>query len=521
MNLFLFRRAGLFFVFLTLIQGGLLAQDLTPYSPGSVDEAVTADYFESIKSDPLLLAAFLREMPKGADLHNHLSGAIYAESMIAWLAEDGGCIDPVSESAVPCGSSANAIPAKDVMANPVLYRQVVDAWSMRNYELGDKSGHDHFFDTFGKFSYAGSGRLGDKLAEAATHAERDNVIYLELMTTPDGSKVASLGSKVGWKEGFGAMRDALIAGGLRDSIALASKILDAAEARMQQLLDCNSDEPSDACGVQIRYLYQVARGIRPEQVFAQILAGFEMAESDPRVVGFNLVMPEDYLVPLTDFTLHMQIINFLRPLYSKAHVSLHAGELVPGLVSPGELCCHIRQSIELGHAERIGHGVDITFENKPFDLLSLMKERNVMVEICLTSNEVILGVTGKDHPLHLYRNHDVPTALATDDEGVSRIDLTHEFVKAVLEQNMNYHDLKDMARTSLEHAFVPGESIWADAEKYELIDLLGSIRAGWTNRTTEFFDGSEKARLQMQLEDAFERFEDAIAGRVVQIPETR
>jgi adenosine deaminase len=42
-------------------------------------EQRTARYMDSVRSQPPLLLAFLRRMPKGGDLHNHLSGAIYAE----------------------------------------------------------------------------------------------------------------------------------------------------------------------------------------------------------------------------------------------------------------------------------------------------------------------------------------------------------------------------------------------------------------------------------------------------------
>ena len=48
---------------------------------------------ESIKEQPLLLRQFLQRMPKGGDLHNHLSGAVYAESYLRWAAQDGKCID--------------------------------------------------------------------------------------------------------------------------------------------------------------------------------------------------------------------------------------------------------------------------------------------------------------------------------------------------------------------------------------------------------------------------------------------
>ena len=54
-----------------------------------------------------------------------------------------------------------------------------------------------------------------------------------------------------------------------------------------------------------------------------------------------------------------------------------------------------------------------------------MAERNVLVEIALTSNDMILGVSGDDHPLPTYLKYGVPVALATDDEGVSRLSLIH------------------------------------------------------------------------------------------------
>ncbi len=55
-------------------------------------EVATARRLSAIRNQPLLLEAFLREMPKGGDLHNHLSGAIYAESYIRWAAEDKLCL---------------------------------------------------------------------------------------------------------------------------------------------------------------------------------------------------------------------------------------------------------------------------------------------------------------------------------------------------------------------------------------------------------------------------------------------
>jgi hypothetical protein len=89
-----------------------------------------------------------------------------------------------------------------------------------------------------------------------------------------------------------------------------------------------------------------------------------------------------------------------------------------------------------------------------------------MVEINLTSNDGILGIKGPDHPLPFYRKAGVPVALSTDDEGVSRIDLTHEYVRAAQDFNLSYPDLKQMARTGMEHNFLPGKSLWAEEDRF-------------------------------------------------------
>src|SRR6267143_6015503 len=59
----------------------------------SSPEQRTALYFESIRKSPPQELAFLLKMPKGGDLHNHLSGAIYAESYIQWAADNGLCVN--------------------------------------------------------------------------------------------------------------------------------------------------------------------------------------------------------------------------------------------------------------------------------------------------------------------------------------------------------------------------------------------------------------------------------------------
>ncbi len=80
-------------------------------------------------------------------------------------------------------------------------------------------------------------------------------------------------------------------------------------------------------------------------------------------VGMNFVMPEDGYISMRDYTLQMRMLEYLHAVYPKVRITLHAGELAPGLVPPEGLRFHIRQAVEIGHAERIGHGVDVMYED--------------------------------------------------------------------------------------------------------------------------------------------------------------
>ena len=470
--------------------------------------------FDAVRGQHGLLLAFLREMPKGGDLHNHLGGAIYAESLIDFAADDGLCVDRTSSQLIapPCDATCDRFTAKPAVqcahGDQLLYDSIVDAWSMRNWTPGEGSGHDHFFSTFGKFGLAMQNHTGDAFAEAASRAAADHVNLLELMHTADGSQALQLGLGVGWNDDFAAMRGKLMASGMKDVVAATRKKLDSDEEKMRSKLKCGTAGEDPGCRVAVRYLYQVLRGLPKESVFAQILLGFELASADPRFVGFNLVMPEDAYVPMHDFDLHMRIIDYLHGLYPAVHVSLHAGELAMGLVPPEGLRFHIRESIEKGHAERIGHGVAVMDETDSVGLLKEMAARHILVEICLTSNDMILGIGGGEHPFPVYRKYGVPVALATDDEGVSRIDLTNDYVRAVETYDLTYADLKGMARQSLEHSFVPGASLWDD--KFRIQPACASDPRGAepaSKACGEILKSSERARLQWKLEGDFAAFE--------------
>ena len=498
-------------VFVTALALSAWPQKNRAKKPTAVTSAEqrAARYFESVRNQPLLLHAFLQAMPKGGDLHNHLSGAVYAESFIKWAAQDGLCVSTSSLTLVqpPCDPAAFRPPAGAALEDPDLYGRLLDAFSMRQFHPGPESGHDHFFATFGKFGAATNGRTAEMLAEVRSRAAAGHLQYMELMFNPDGGAAGRLGAQLGWNDDLAKMRDQLLAGGLPQIVTGAGKFLDETENKENQGLRCGTPQANPGCFVQVRYLYQVARGVPKAAVFAQILAGFEMASRDPRVVGLNLVMAEDWPVPIRDFNLHMQMLDFLHGLYPKVHITLHAGELTPQLVSPEELF-HIRASILRGHAERIGHGVDVMQESDPEALLHMMAERSVLVEICLTSNDVILNVTGARHPLPMYLRFGVPVALATDDQGVSRGDITQEYQRAAETYGLTYQQLKRFARNSLYYSFLPGQSMWAANKDWKVRQCEHDKPPVRPSPACEdFLSSNEKARMEWVLEKVFSEFE--------------
>lgn len=472
----------------------------------STEASANEDLFESVRRDPLLLRRFLEQMPKGGDLHNHLSGTVYGESYIRYAAADGFCIDTATMGFVTCRKgSATQVPASKALSSTALYTSVLDAMSMRQFRGTDESGHDHFFATFPKFSPVTNKRVPEMVTEIVSRFARENVDYVESLFGQDLGAARELGKTVGPGTPFPQMRDQLLKKGVPEVVKKSRSIIDAAEAGMRKELKCGTPDARPGCESTVRYLFEAHRAFARESLFAELLVGFELATVDPRVVGLNVVQPEDWYASMAGFDELMQMFAYLRPLYPNVRVSAHAGELAGGLVPPEGMRNHIRDTVMIAKAERIGHGVDIAREQDALALLRHMADRGIPVEVCLTSNDVILGVTGRNHPLNLYLRSGVPIVLATDDAGVSRVDMTTEWQRAVEEHGVTYEDLKWFARNSIEYSFLEGASLWADRDYEEYAEPCEEDE--WGDACRAFLDANAKARVQMRLERRLRDFE--------------
>ena len=204
----------------------------------------------------------------------------------------------------------------------------------------------------------------------------------------------------------------------------------------------------------LRIQSYVSRNSAASKIFSGLFSAFSASQNSPLVVGVNIVGPENGLVALRDYTLHMQMFHFLKQRFPKVHLSLHAGELALGMVPPEHLQQHIRSAIDIAGAERIGHGVDITQEIDPDQLLVDLKQRNVAIEINLTSNAFILGVQPQAHPITLYLRHRVPIVITSDDSGVSRNNLSNEYFLFASRYKPSYDTLKKVVGDSIRYSFL-------------------------------------------------------------------
>ncbi|CAM5377510.1 adenosine deaminase OS=Streptomyces sp. ACT-1 OX=1609288 GN=SACT1_0809 PE=3 SV=1 [Streptomyces griseus subsp. griseus] len=254
-------------------------------------ERMTDARLDALRNSPARLEEFFGALPKGGDLHNHLSGAVTTEYLIRLAGENGLCID-ATDTAVrpPCGPGTR--PAAEARTDAEFRQRIVRAWSMQDFPA-DQSGHDHFFDTFGKFGEATRDR-GKMLADVANTVVEQNQFYLETLVTPASDSSKKLAESVGYDADLAAFHRKLVAGGKLDAVVTeAVREADAADAQFRETAHCDTGRPDPGCELPVRWISQVSRASSNERVFTQMAVGMRLAERDPRFVAVNLVQPED------------------------------------------------------------------------------------------------------------------------------------------------------------------------------------------------------------------------------------
>ncbi|MFI6926979.1 adenosine deaminase [Nonomuraea spiralis] len=161
---------------------------------------------------------------------------------------------------------------------------------------------------------------------------------------------------------------------------------------------------------------------------------YQLATRYDEVIGLGLAGDEAY--PLAPFA---EVFEAARD--AGLHLVHHAGEAA----GPAS----IREALDLGHTERLGHGIRVLDDP---DLVAEVREREIPLEVCPTSN-VLLGLVPSlaEHPLPRLRAAGLAVTVNTDGETA----LAAEYVR--LREIFGYGDdvLAELARASITASFAP------------------------------------------------------------------
>jgi hypothetical protein len=470
----------------------LFSAFLYPKEDYSITEKKVASYFETIRNKESFLRQFFQDMPKGADLHHHYSGAVYAETYLQYVEEKNLWVNrltfeildqppPTKERDI--WSKVNSLKSDGYWE--VAKREIIKLWSVKDYNNNASPADEHFFSTFGDFYIPKDSTYRIGLLEIKERAKKENTFYIETMlsaikfdsTLQNENALNYKLLELQMGKDTAAVQEYLAT--ILKSIPSKSidKIITKYNRSIQTWHDTLKIDDED---FKLRYLNYVNRTADPVTIFKNLLVAFKSDIMSKLIVGVNFVAPENNEKSIRDYWLHMQMFKFFHELYPTVRYSLHAGELVLGLVKPEDLTWHIHDAIYTAHAKRIGHGVDIMYETGSDKVLKFMKQNEIAVEINLSSNDFILGVKGDKHPFLIYNKYDVPIVICTDDAGILRTDLTQQYVVLA----MNYPQIS-----------------YSSIKKY----VFNSIQYS-------FLDDSLKNVLKKKLESRFAEFEMHIAG---------
>jgi adenosine deaminase/adenosine deaminase CECR1 len=473
-----------------IFQGSLLialllagsAHAASPKANAATNTALTARHYAALIAgqSPQMaeLTMFLSQMPKGADLHHHYSGSVYAEQYIDFVDRQGYCVNKLTyrietDKAVIAAQKAlapaerNCLSGGEVLADDHTYREVLKRWSNKDFDSHvallpppDR----HFFQTFGFFGPVSNDNFNEGLLELKKRAIEENVGYIETMFKLAPMSVNAAFDAEMRRQGASDVELERTMRGWMSVLEQDPGFQNSVSAYVDKVAAAHANVDDER--FTMRYQAYVLRLLAPSMVFSSMVSGFQAAERSELIVGVNIVGQESMYVAMNDYTLHMKMFKFLKARYPNVKVALHAGELALGDVPPEGLKFHIDQAINVAGADRIGHGLDLAHESNAIKIMNIMRERDIPVEVNLTSNAFISGIRDEHHPITLYRRYGVPYVISTDDAGVTRHNLSREYVLFASRYKPAYAEIKRASYNAVRYGFLP------EPQKKRLISQL-------------------------------------------------
>lgn len=484
--------------------------------------------FEEIKKNTPELITFLKAIPKGADLHTHSLGASYSEFIYEDAIKNNDYYDLrtniflTQEEYNKSDKSREIVTIEDFKNNHS--EKMFNAYSMRGWD-GIHNGAKHFFNTF-LCALSSKRTENQMILEMVKRSINQNVKHLEIISEciPEDLENLFINSLKDFKFD---LKNAETYCKILDTLDTEENYL-----KVKEFLDERENflKENGILDFSVRYipfLCRTSSSLKDFFVEAYLLMLYCI--KDYRIVGVNIVEPEDDIFSRENFENHLEIIRFVYRYLSdkylnsskKINLTLHAGELnltrSPLEDMNDRICSTIfltrnKHEQKFPATKRIGHGVSIPWEDNADELLKFMSTNKIPVEICLSSNDIILGIKGEEHPFSLYQKYNVPMIICTDDEAVSRSNITLEYLKAVKNYNLTYEELKNLSRNGLEYSFLEGEGLFIDKNYNDIREEFKNTVSlhDWKQKFIDYRElilKNEKLKKQIELEISFILFE--------------
>ncbi|KIP06038.1 hypothetical protein PHLGIDRAFT_128511 [Phlebiopsis gigantea 11061_1 CR5-6] len=228
-----------------------------------------------------------------------------------------------------------------------------------------------------------------------------------------------------------------------------------------------------------KIIYTTLRFIPVEDLYWYTEDCIALKKEFPHIVaGFDLVGHEDTLKPL---------IDYIEPLTAFVARQKEVGVDIPFIFHAGETLgdgtaadVNLYDAILLG-TKRIGHAFSLIKHPK---LMQICRERNIAVETCPISNEILrLTSSMPMHPLPAVINHGVPVTLCSDDPAVfGNMGLSFDFFQVLIASEINgLHTMGCLARDSFKYTCL------TEDEKAKAV-------ASWDKQWTRFIDWVTKTK---------------------------
>ncbi|WP_027361188.1 hypothetical protein [Halodesulfovibrio aestuarii] len=465
----------------------------------SANEKSTQAFYETIRTNPLTLRGFVSGMPKGGDLRVRLKESIYPEEYLLLAEKENYCITLPSYFAVPplngvCPPGTS--PAKKFFETEKNYQNAIKELSSSSLNTKQK---------VTSLNALTPDQFGYLLGAVIKNAAYQHLSYLEVLMPWTPSGLERDAAQIEWKGTLDEMYTALSSIPAMTSVKTEKDHLTSFMTGAEKYIKNDTTK-----AVMVRMIASVDRTQAPSVVFAKLIYAFKTAVADSRFVGVALTGDEEHPVALRDYKLQLEMIQALKNMaeFSNVKTIITAGYLDFGMIQPTKFKDRIRTAVTTGGATRISHGSAIMFENNSFELLKKLSDKKIPVEIAFTCEEVERSISVSDNPFPVLQKYKVPVVLVTENGGITRIDITNEYVHAAHNYNLSYTDLKTLIRNSLEYSLLPGKSLWKSVSPYIMSDECSdSLTNKKTGLCQKFLTESPKASKQWDLETEFVEFE--------------